>query len=103
MRAVTIKEAKARLNELVDAAQRGEQIVLMRGAKHVATLVPITDADLEISTTLTDAQAARLWGELAREAREGRTATFESPEQAVLHLSDSGVGSRKVRKKARRR
>jgi prevent-host-death family protein len=103
MRAVTIKEAKARLNELVDAAQRGEQIVLMRGAKHVATLVPITDADLEISTTLTDAQAARLWGELAREAREDRTATFESPEQAVLHLSDSGAGSRKVRKKARRR
>jgi prevent-host-death family protein len=103
MRAVTIKEAKARLNELVDAAQRGEQIVLMRGAKHVATLVPITDADLEISTTLTDAQAARLWGELAREAREDRTTTFDSPEQAVLHLSDSGAGSRKVRKKARRR
>ena len=38
MRAVTIREAKARLNELVEAAAQGEQVVLMRGAKHVAAL-----------------------------------------------------------------
>jgi prevent-host-death family protein len=42
MRAVTIKEAKARLNELVEAARSGEQVVLLRGSEHVAAIVPIT-------------------------------------------------------------
>ena len=36
MQAVTIREAKARLHALVEAAERGEQVVLMRGAQHVA-------------------------------------------------------------------
>ena len=31
MEAVTISEAKARLNALVEAAERGEQVILMRG------------------------------------------------------------------------
>jgi prevent-host-death family protein len=30
MQAVTIREAKARLNALVEAAQRGEEVVLIR-------------------------------------------------------------------------
>ena len=33
MRAVTIREAKARLNALVEAAEKGEQVILMRGSK----------------------------------------------------------------------
>jgi prevent-host-death family protein len=61
MRAVAIREAKARLNALVEAAERGEQIVLMRGAKHVALIVPLSEEDLEVSGRLTDAQAERLW------------------------------------------
>jgi len=44
--AVSIREAKARLHALVEAAPRGEQVVLMRGARHVALIVPLTEADL---------------------------------------------------------
>ena len=71
MQAVTIREAKARLNALVEAAERGEQVVLMRGAKHVALIVPLTEADLEVSPRLTDAQAERLWRQIAAERRDG--------------------------------
>lgn len=86
MRAVTIKEAKARLNELVDAAVTGEQVVLMRGAKHVAAIVPVSADELEIAPRLTDPQAERLWRQLAEERRTGRTRTYRSAEDAVAHL-----------------
>lgn len=86
MRAVTIKEAKARLNELVEAARRGEDVVLMKGATHVAAIVPISAEDLEIATKVTDDQAARLWREIAAERRSGGLVAFEAPEQAVAHL-----------------
>jgi antitoxin (DNA-binding transcriptional repressor) of toxin-antitoxin stability system len=86
MRAVTIESAKAHLGELVDAAQAGEEIVLMRGPKHVAAIVPITDAHLELALDLTDEQAARLWRQLATEQAAGRVAVFDSADQAVAHL-----------------
>src|SRR5689334_10759215 len=86
MRSVTIKEAKARLNELIDAATLGEQVVLMRGSKHVAALVPITEAQLELTTPLTDAQAERFWQQIAAD-RAGATTVFESAREAVEFLS----------------
>jgi prevent-host-death family protein len=82
MRAVTIKEAKAHLNELVDAAVEGQQVVLMRGSKHVAVIVPITAEELEHSARLTDEQASRLWSSLADET----AATFSTVSAAVTHL-----------------
>ena len=86
MKAVTIREAKARLNALVEAAERGEQIVLMRGSKLVAAIVPVSADDLELASSLTDAQADRLWHQM-HEAREaGTSMVFDSPERAVAFL-----------------
>ena len=64
MHLVTIREAKARLNALVEAAVRGEQVVLMRGSKHVAAIVPLSAEDLELAPHLTDRQAERFWRDL---------------------------------------
>ena len=86
MVAATIKEAKAKLNELVGRAERGEEVVLMRGAKHVAAIIPITEADLSLSPQLSDAVAKRLWQRLAVERESEGTAEFNSPEDAVAHL-----------------
>lgn len=94
MRAVTIREAKARLNELVEAAGRGEQVVLLRGSRHVAAIVSISADDLEMSPRLTDNQAERLWRELAEELRDGSMVVFDAPEDATAYLS----GRRKGRK-----
>lgn len=87
MRAVTLREAKAHLNELVEAATRGEQVVLMRGSKHVVALVPLSADELELAPRLSDPQAERLWKRLASESRGGRSRVFETPEDAVAYLS----------------
>jgi prevent-host-death family protein len=86
VRAVTIKDAKAHLNELVQAAQAGEQVVLMRGAKHVAAIIPINEQNIELALELTDDQAARFWRQLASEQASGTVAAFGSAERAVQHL-----------------
>jgi len=87
MHLVTIREAKARLNALVEAAVRGEQVVLMRGSKHVAAIVPLSAEDLELAPHLTDRQAERFWRGLEAERADGASLVFETPEKAVDHLS----------------
>ena len=99
MQAVTIREAKARLNALVEAAERGEQVVLMRGAKHVALIVPLTEADLEVSPRLTDAQAERLWRQIAAERRDGATVVMETAAEAVAFLGKPMARSRVRRRR----
>jgi antitoxin (DNA-binding transcriptional repressor) of toxin-antitoxin stability system len=86
MQAVTIREAKARLSALVEAAEQGEHVVLMRGAKHVALIVALS-ADLEVAPRLTDGQAERLWARLAAERRDGSSVVMDSPGKAVAILS----------------
>ena len=89
MHAVTIREAKARLNALIEAAERGEQVVLMRGAKHVAAIVPLSADDLEVSSRITDAQAERLWRQIAEERRDGSSEVKDSAAAAVAFLARS--------------
>ena len=45
---VTLQEAKAKLNALVKAACSGEDVVLLKGSKVVATLIPLSADQLEI-------------------------------------------------------
>jgi antitoxin (DNA-binding transcriptional repressor) of toxin-antitoxin stability system len=87
MQVVTIREAKARLNALVEAAIRGEQVVLMRGSRHVAAIVPVSADDLELAPHLTDQQAERFWRRLEAERADGASLVFETAEKAVEHLS----------------
>lgn len=89
MQAVTIREAKARLHALVEAVERGEQVVLMRGAKHVAAIVPLSAEDIEVSPRLTDAQAERFWHQIAVERRGGSSVAVKSAEDAVALLAGS--------------
>ena len=96
MQAVTIREAKARLNALIEAAERGEQVVLMRGARHVALIVPLGVEDLEVAPRLSDGQAERLWREIAAESSAGAGVLMDSPGQAVAYLA----GTRKRRGQA---
>ncbi len=91
MRVVTIREAKARLNALVEAAVRGEQVVLMRGSRHVAAIVPISADDLELAPHLTDLQAEKVWRRLQGERENGASLVFETAEKAVEHLSSEST------------
>ena len=96
MQTVTIREAKAGLNALVEAAERGEQVVLMRGSKLVAAIVPVSADEVELGPRLSDPQAERFWRELEAQRKDGSTVVMESPEEAVAYLSA-------VRRPARRR
>ena len=86
MVAVTLKEAKAKLNELVERALRGDDVVLMKGSRHVASIVPITEDDLELAPRLTDDQASRVLEQIRRERAEGRLRRFSSAKRAVATL-----------------
>ena len=99
MQAVTIREAKARLNALVEAAERGEQVVLMRGAKHVALIVPLSEEDLEVSPRLSDAQAERLWRQIAAERRDGTSVVMETAKKAVAFLGKPEARPRRRRRR----
>jgi prevent-host-death family protein len=103
VKAVTIREAKARLNALVEAAERGEQVVLMRGSKHVAAIVPVTEEDLQLAPSLTDAQAERLWRQLDAERRSGTTVTYDTMEAALgdLRVADAPNTQGKRRRTSR--
>ncbi|HET7292730.1 MAG TPA: type II toxin-antitoxin system prevent-host-death family antitoxin [Vicinamibacteria bacterium] len=106
MHSVTIREAKARLNALVDAAERGEQVVLMRGSRHVAQIVPLAAEDLEVAPRLSDGQAERLWREIAAQARLGAGVVNESAEAAVAFLygkASEPPGRKRPRKSRPRR
>jgi antitoxin (DNA-binding transcriptional repressor) of toxin-antitoxin stability system len=96
MQTVTIREAKARLNALVEAAEGGEQVVLMRGSRIVAAIVPASTADLELAPRLTDPQAERLWRQLEEERKSGASLTFDAPDQAVAYMA-SGRRRQKAR------
>ena len=79
MRAVTIDQAREQLGELVDAAVEGEQVVLKRGARRIAAIIPL-------GATLTDAQAQRLWRQLAAGRARGKVREFATPEAAAQFL-----------------
>jgi prevent-host-death family protein len=102
MHTVTIREAKARLNALVDAAERGEQVVLMRGSRLVAAIVPVSADDLELAPRLTDPQAERLWKQIEGERASGASVVFDGPEKAVAYLASSAPRAAARRKIASR-
>jgi antitoxin (DNA-binding transcriptional repressor) of toxin-antitoxin stability system len=103
VQAVTIREAKARLNALVEAAERGEQVVLMRGAQHVALIVPLSAEDLEVAPRLSDGQAERLWREIAAESRHGGGVVMDSPDQALAYLAGAPKRRRQAQDGEKRR
>ena len=58
MGAVNLKEARRRLSQLVDAAERGEATIITRRGKEVARLVPIDDRPLLGLPDLTEFRAS---------------------------------------------
>jgi prevent-host-death family protein len=78
MTKATIAEAKARLGKLIDAAVRGERVVITRGSKPAAAIVPGDDnGSPELSVS--DAAADFLANEARLELETGVAQVHESP------------------------
>lgn len=88
MKLVTIRNAKAHLNQLVALAEKGEEVILMRGSKPVISFRPISEDDVELAPTLTDVQAARFWKQVEEERKSGKPLEFPSAEEAVRYLRE---------------
>ena len=89
MKAVTITEAKEHLSELIDAAHGGQQILITRGAKPAATLLPVGEEDISIFPPLrvSDRAAAALQREARADLKSGKVKAFESVATLRKHLS----------------
>ena len=83
----TLQEAKAKLNQLIQAAWEGKDVVLLRGSRIVARIQPLSQEDLEISPTLTDSQAEHFWSEVQKEPKK----RFRSTSAAVHFLRSRSV------------
>jgi prevent-host-death family protein len=78
MTKATIAEAKTRLGALVDAALRGERVVIMRGSKPAAAIVPV-EPDGSPALCVSDAAADYLAHEARAELESGVAQVHESP------------------------
>jgi prevent-host-death family protein len=96
----TIREARAKLNLLIDRALAGEDVVLLRGSKPVVALTPITEADLELSYRISDEQADRLWAKVRADRAAGKVKVFESMEAAVATLGPEAAGARRRQRRS---
>jgi antitoxin (DNA-binding transcriptional repressor) of toxin-antitoxin stability system len=46
MKLVNVSQAKAQLSSLIEAAELGEQVLIMRGSRPAVTLMRVTEEDL---------------------------------------------------------
>ena len=58
MTRISMREARKHLSELIDAANRGEQIILTRRGKNVARLMPAADTEAAGLPDLKDFRAS---------------------------------------------
>lgn len=72
MKTFTMSEAKAKLSALVEAAERGEEVLIMRGSKPAVTLTPVTEADLSLWPAVPASVLADFDAEIERDRRTGQ-------------------------------
>ncbi len=78
MTKATIAQAKTRLGKLIDAALRGERVVITRGSKPAAAIVPV-DANGSPTLRVSDTAADYLANEARAELETGAAQVHESP------------------------
>jgi len=90
MKTFTISEAKAKLSALVAAAERGEEILIMRGAKPAVTLTRVSEDDLAIWPSVPAGAVAGFEAEVEAERRAGHLKPLgKSADAAIRTLKDS--------------
>ena len=72
MKLVTISDAKATLSALIDAAQRGEQVLIMRGSHPAVTLVPVSEDQIHLSPQFSKETINKFEAEIQAEKKSGK-------------------------------
>jgi prevent-host-death family protein len=85
MTKATLTQAKTRLSALIDAALRGERVVITRGSKPAAAIVPV-DANGLPALHASDETADYLAHEARIELDAGVAKVYESPAKFAAAL-----------------
>jgi prevent-host-death family protein len=72
MKLVTISSAKANLSALIEAAENGQQVLIMRGSQPAVTLTPVREEDLEITPRIPISALADFDAEIQADRKAGR-------------------------------
>jgi antitoxin (DNA-binding transcriptional repressor) of toxin-antitoxin stability system len=80
MKLVNISQAKTHLSSLIEAAEQGEEVMILRGSRPAVTLVKVTEADLHFNPEISMKGLEEFDSEIERDRREG----------ALVYLGDTG-------------
>jgi prevent-host-death family protein len=86
----SVSETRRKLSELIELARSGEDVVIIKDSRPVATLQPIDASDMELVTRVSDRQAKRLQEMVRLEPRQ----TFRSAAAAAKFLKKEMSGKR---------
>ena len=78
----SVSETRRKLSELIELARKGEDVVIIKDSRPVATLQPIDASDMELITRVSSRQAERLHKMIDSEPRQ----SFRSGAAAVKFL-----------------
>ena len=78
----SLSETRRKLSLLIEQARNGEEVLIIKDSRPVATIQPVDASDLELVTKVTDRQARRLLEVTESSARK----TFRSAAAAVRAL-----------------
>jgi antitoxin (DNA-binding transcriptional repressor) of toxin-antitoxin stability system len=80
MKLVNISQAKTHLSSLIEAAEQGEEVMILRGSRPAVTLVKVTEADLHFNPEISVKGLEEFDSEIEKDRREG----------ALIFLGDTG-------------
>ena len=80
MKLVNISQAKTHLSSLIEAAEQGEEVMILRGSRPAVTLLKVTEADLHFNPEISMKGLEEFDSEIEKDRREG----------ALVHLGDTG-------------
>ena len=80
MKLVNISQAKTHLSSLIEAAEQGEEVMILRGSRPAVTLLKVTEADLHFNPEISMKGLEEFDSEIERDRKDG----------ALLFLGDTG-------------
>ena len=80
MKMVNISQAKTHLSSLIEAAEQGEEVMILRGSRPAVTLLKVTEADLHFHPEISTQALQEFDSEIERDRREG----------TLVYLGDTG-------------
>ena len=80
MKLVNISQAKTHLSSLIEAAEQGEEVMILRGSRPAVTLLKVTEADLHFNPEISMKGLEEFNSEIEKDRREG----------ALVYLGDTG-------------